>query len=50
MLHGFGHQAPLASRSYNKGVADGDLQENISDMIGGSPALHHTLISVKPIS
>jgi thiosulfate reductase/polysulfide reductase chain A len=48
MLHGFGHQAPLASRSYNKGVGDGDLQENISDMIGGSPALHHTLISVKP--
>jgi thiosulfate reductase/polysulfide reductase chain A len=50
MLHGFGHQAPLASRSYNKGVADGELQENISDMIGGSPALHHTLISVKPIT
>jgi thiosulfate reductase/polysulfide reductase chain A len=50
MLHGFGHQAPLAGRSYNKGVADGELQENISDMIGGSPALHHTLISVKPIT
>jgi thiosulfate reductase/polysulfide reductase chain A len=48
MLHGFGHRAPLAGRSYNKGLADGELQENISDMIGGSPALHQTLVTVKP--
>lgn len=47
MLHGFGHQANLASRSFNRGLADGELQENISDMVGGSPALHHTLVSVK---
>ncbi len=48
MLHGFGHEAKLASRSYNRGVSDAVLQENISDMIGGSPALHDTLVTVKP--
>lgn len=48
MLHGFGHRAPLAGRSYNKGLADGELQENISDMIGGSPAFHQTFVTVKP--
>ncbi len=47
MLHGFGHEAKLASRSYNKGVADSELQKNISDMIGGSPAFHETYVTVK---
>ncbi|MDM8548599.1 molybdopterin-dependent oxidoreductase [Desulfobacterales bacterium HSG2] len=47
MLHGFGHEAKLASRSYNKGVADSELQENLSDMIGGSPALHDTYVTVR---
>ncbi|MBT3258136.1 MAG: molybdopterin-dependent oxidoreductase [Deltaproteobacteria bacterium] len=48
MLHGFGHEAERATRSYQKGVNDALLQENISDLIGGSPALHHTFVSVKP--
>ena len=47
MLHGFGHQARTASRSFNKGLADGLIQENVSDMIGGSPALHHTIVNLK---
>jgi len=47
MLHGFGHQAGTASRSFNKGLADGLIQGNVSDMIGGSPALHHTLVNLK---
>jgi thiosulfate reductase/polysulfide reductase chain A len=47
MLHGFGHQAKLATRSYNKGVSDSVLQENVSDKVGGSPALHHTFVTVK---
>jgi len=48
MLHGFGHEAKKASRSYNKGVNDSVLMENLSDMIGGSPALHDTFVTVKP--
>lgn len=48
MLHGFGHEAKLASRSYNKGVSDSLLQKNISDTIGGSPALHETFVTVNP--
>jgi thiosulfate reductase/polysulfide reductase chain A len=48
MLHGFGHESEWATRSYQKGVSDAILQENVSDMIGGSPALHHTLVSVEP--
>ncbi|MFO8082934.1 MAG: molybdopterin-dependent oxidoreductase [Desulfobacterales bacterium] len=47
MLHGFGHQAKRASRSYNKGVSDCLLEENISDMVGGSPAFHETFVKVK---
>jgi thiosulfate reductase/polysulfide reductase chain A len=47
MLHGFGHEAKRASRSYNKGVSDSVLQENIYDKIGGSPAYHDTLVTVK---
>jgi thiosulfate reductase/polysulfide reductase chain A len=46
MLHGFGHEAKLASRSYNKGVSDSVLQKNVSDEIGGSPALHETFVEV----
>ncbi len=48
MLHGFGHQAKGASRSFGRGLADGLLMENVSDPIGGSPALHHTFVSVRP--
>ena len=47
MLHGFGHDSKSATRSYNMGVSDALLQENISDMIGGSPALHDTFVTVK---
>ncbi|HHP7235217.1 MAG TPA: molybdopterin-dependent oxidoreductase [Desulfobacterales bacterium] len=47
MLHGFGRKARAASRSYNKGVSDADLQENLTDRIGGSPALHETFVTVK---
>lgn len=49
MLHGFGHQAQMSTRSFNKGVSDALLQENVSDMIGGSPALHHTFVTVRPV-
>ncbi len=49
MLHGFGHVAKDAARSYNKGANDAALMENISDMIGGSPAFHDTFVSVTPV-
>jgi len=49
MLHGFGHEANLAARSYNKGASDALLQENITDRVGGSPALHDTIVTVKPV-
>jgi thiosulfate reductase / polysulfide reductase chain A len=49
MLHGYGHEAQMASRSFNKGLNDSVLMENVSDMIGGSPALHHTFVSVEPL-
>ncbi|MDF1593130.1 MAG: molybdopterin-dependent oxidoreductase [Desulfobacterales bacterium] len=49
MLHGFGHQAALAARSFDKGLADGILQENVTDMVGGSPALQHSFVSVKRV-
>jgi thiosulfate reductase/polysulfide reductase chain A len=48
MFHGFGHEAERATRSYKKGLNDSLLIENVSDMIGGSPALHNTFVSVKP--
>jgi thiosulfate reductase/polysulfide reductase chain A len=47
MIHGFGHEAKLAARCYNKGVSDSVLQENITDKVGGSPALHDTFVTVK---
>ena len=49
MLHGFGHEAKLATRSYNRGVSDSAMQENVSDTVGGSPALHETFITVNPV-
>ena len=48
LLHGYGHQAQAATRSFNKGLNDGLLMENVSDTIGGSPAFHHTFVSVNP--
>ncbi len=47
MLHGFGHEAKWATRCFNKGVSDSALQENISDLVGGSPALHDTFVSIR---
>ncbi len=47
MLHGFGHTSPFASLSYGKGASDAVLQENKSDMVGGSPALDDTIVSVR---
>ncbi len=49
MLHGFGHQVPPAERSYNKGVNDALLMRNVSDRVGGSPGLHETLVTVRPV-
>lgn len=49
MLHGFGHGAESATRSYNKGVNDAALMKNISDPIGGSPAMHDTFVSIKRV-
>jgi thiosulfate reductase/polysulfide reductase chain A len=46
-LHGFGHEARLATRCYGKGLSDSVLQENITDRVGGSPALHDTFVTVK---
>jgi thiosulfate reductase/polysulfide reductase chain A len=47
LLHGFGHQAKRAERSYNRGVSDAALQENVYDKVGGSPAYHDTFVNVK---
>ncbi len=49
MLHGFGHEAKSATRSYQKGVSDAVLQENLTDKIGGSPAYHDTFVTVTPV-
>ncbi|MBW1970572.1 MAG: molybdopterin oxidoreductase, partial [Deltaproteobacteria bacterium] len=48
MLHGFGHETKSATRSFEKGLSDAVLQENITDKIGGSPALHDTFVTVQP--
>jgi thiosulfate reductase/polysulfide reductase chain A len=48
MFHGFGHESKSAARAYNRGLSDGVLVENITDMIGGSPALHDTFVTVSP--
>lgn len=50
LLHGFGHQATLAARSFNKGLSDSVLIENKYDKVGGSPAYHDTFVIVKKVS
>ncbi|MFO7839042.1 MAG: molybdopterin-dependent oxidoreductase [Desulfosalsimonadaceae bacterium] len=47
MLHGFGHEVPVAERSYNRGVNDSLLIRNVTDKVGGSPAFHETLVTVR---
>jgi thiosulfate reductase/polysulfide reductase chain A len=47
LVHGFGHKADKATRSFKKGLSDAELQENVSDKVGGSPALHHTFVTVR---
>lgn len=49
MLHGFGRKVPVMTRSYNKGASDTVLQANISDMVGGSPALQGVFVTVRPL-
>ncbi|WP_299981727.1 molybdopterin-dependent oxidoreductase [Desulfobacula sp.] len=49
MLHGYGHEAARAKRSFNKGLSDAVLQENVYDKVGGSPAFHETFVTVKPL-
>jgi thiosulfate reductase/polysulfide reductase chain A len=49
LLHGFGHEAELAERSFNKGVSDAALMKNVSDPVGGSPGLHETFVTVRPM-
>ncbi|HSV93583.1 MAG TPA: molybdopterin dinucleotide binding domain-containing protein, partial [Desulfobacterales bacterium] len=48
MIHGFGHEAATAARCFRKGLSDSLLQENVTDRVGGSPALHATFVTVKP--
>lgn len=47
MVHGFGQKASKAERAFNKGLSDSELMENVSDNVGGSPALHHTFVKVQ---
>ncbi|WP_300455374.1 molybdopterin-dependent oxidoreductase [Desulfobacula sp.] len=49
MLHGYGHEAGRAKRSFNKGLSDALIQENVYDKVGGSPAYHDTFVTVKPL-
>lgn len=48
MLHGFGKTVPAQTRACGKGASDTVLVENISDPVGGSPALDHTFVTVRP--
>jgi thiosulfate reductase/polysulfide reductase chain A len=50
MLHGFGRQVPVQTRSYQKGANDNVLLRNVSDPIGGSPGLHETFVSIRPLA
>lgn len=50
MLHGFGKTVPAQTRAFGKGAGDALIQENISDRVGGSPALDQTLVKVRPAS
>jgi thiosulfate reductase/polysulfide reductase chain A len=47
MLHGFGKTVPVQTCSYMKGASDALLQENVSDVVGGSPALDCTIVKVR---
>lgn len=47
MLHGFGRRVPATTRCYGKGASDTALQENVIDMIGGSPGLHETFVKIR---
>ncbi len=49
LLHGFGHESKGLGRAYNKGISDAMLQENITDMVGGSPGLHETFVKISPL-
>ncbi|MHC1724519.1 MAG: molybdopterin-dependent oxidoreductase [Syntrophobacteraceae bacterium] len=49
MLHGFGKTASAQTRSFSKGASDARLQENVSDGVGGSPALDRTIVRVRPL-
>ncbi len=49
MLHGFGKTVPVLTRAFMKGTSDAILQENVSDRVGGSPALDETLVTVKAV-
>lgn len=49
MVHGFGRKVKAQTRCYNKGASDTLLQENISDNIGGSPALQHVHVKVQAV-
>lgn len=50
MLHGFGHTANKAARSFKKGLSDALIQENVYDKVGGSPAYHDTFVTVTPLT
>lgn len=50
LLHGFGHESKGLGRAYKKGVSDALLQENITDMIGGSPGFHETFVTISPLT
>ncbi len=50
MLHGFGHEADRAKRSFKQGLSDALIQENLYDKVGGSPAYHDTFVSVTPLA
>jgi thiosulfate reductase/polysulfide reductase chain A len=50
MLHGFGKTVPAQTRCYMKGASDAILQENVSDQVGGSPALDETMVQVRKAS
>ena len=50
LLHGFGRRVPAQTRCYRKGASDTVLQENITDRVGGSPALQHVYVTVRPVS
>lgn len=49
MVHGFGHEAKRARRSFSQGLSDAMVQENIYDKVGGSPAYHDTFVTVTPV-